>query len=61
VKAKSSKTKAIAFILIEFALPILLGLIHPTLEDETSAYFAAWAIVRVVKQEEEQDKRMGRV
>ncbi len=56
MKAKSSKTKAIAFILIEFALPILLGLIHPALEVGSNACFIVWHIGQVIVEKKEQEQ-----
>jgi xanthine/uracil/vitamin C permease (AzgA family) len=46
----SKRINAIAFVLIEFSLPILLGL-----KDGVSACFVVWAIVKVIKQQEEQE------
>ncbi|MEQ8959623.1 MAG: hypothetical protein RLP02_17155 [Coleofasciculus sp. C2-GNP5-27] len=43
------KKRAIALILIEFSLPLLLGtFIHPNLELSTSAGFVVWQISQVI-------------
>lgn len=56
VKRQNSKQiKAIAFILIEFTLPILFGLIDPALEQLVSTYLVTWEICQVLQEEEEQE------
>jgi hypothetical protein len=56
VKRQNSKQiKAIAFILIEFTLPILFGLIDPALEELVSAYLVTWEICQVLQEDEEQE------
>jgi len=54
-RQNSQQIKAIAFILIEFTLPILLGLIDPALEQLVSAYLVTWEICQVLQEEEEQE------
>ncbi|MCA1990983.1 MAG: hypothetical protein LDL41_02895 [Coleofasciculus sp. S288] len=56
MKTKNSKTQAIAFILMEFTLPILLGLIHPALEVGVTACFTIWAICKVIQEQEKQEQ-----
>jgi hypothetical protein len=56
VKRQNSKQiNAIAFILIEFTLPILFGLIDPALEELVSAYLVTWEICQVLQEDEEQE------
>lgn len=45
----TAKKRAIALILIDFSLPLLLGtFIHPNLELSTSAGFVMWQISQVI-------------
>jgi hypothetical protein len=56
VKRQNSKQiKAIAFILIEFTLPILFGLSDPALEQLVSIYLVTWEICQVLQEEEQQE------
>lgn len=53
---RSQKIQKIVFILMEFTLPILLGLIHPALEVGVTACFTIWAISKVIQEQEEQEQ-----
>ncbi len=54
-RQNSKQINAIAFILIEFTLPILFGLIDPALEELVSAYLVTWEICQVLQEDEEQE------
>lgn len=54
MKNQNSKQIKIALILIEFALPILVGLIDPNLEQVVSAYLVTWEICQVLQKEDQE-------